>query len=109
MQRYYLDTSALLVRFLSRATGHAWMQTICERTARNTLVLAEITEAELASALHQLVRGGALRKKVSDQSLGAFWRQVGASEYRIMSITSVVVRRAADLCAVHALRGYDAV
>jgi len=29
IQRYYLDTSALIARYLVRATGHLWVRNTC--------------------------------------------------------------------------------
>jgi uncharacterized protein len=71
--------------------------------------LAEVTAAELAAALNQLVRGGTLRKKRCNDALTLFWDQVDHGQYVMVPAVSSVVRRAADLCGVHALRGYDAI
>lgn len=79
------------------------------RGAGNVVALADVTGAELASALHQLVRGGVLRRKRGDDAIALYWLEYASAAYHIVSITSAVVHRAADLRAVHALRGYDAV
>lgn len=106
---YYLDTSALLPRLLRRAPGHAWVESICSSSSQNVITLAEVTEAEIAAALNQLTRGGVLRKKLCDEALTLFWSQVDGGEYNMISVVTSVVRRAADLCGVHALKGYDAI
>jgi predicted nucleic acid-binding protein len=108
-QRYFLDTSALLARFLARAAGHNWVRGLCDPAARNTIAIVEITGAELAASLHQMVRGGNLRQRTCDRAYTAYWLQVDASEYQIVAVTSILVRRAADLCRSHSLRGYDSV
>lgn len=108
-QRFFLDTSALVVRYLRRAIGHAWVQHICDDASHNTITIAEITEAELAATMNQLVRGGLMRASSCKRSLAVFWRQVDGNEYRILHVTSPIIRRAADLCDVHSLKGYDAV
>lgn len=108
-RRYFVDTSALIARYLQRAPGHAWMRSVCDRSAGNVVALADVTGAELASAFQQLVRGGVLRRKRGDDAIALYWLEYASAQYHIVPITSPVVHRAADLCAVHALRGYDAV
>src|SRR5690348_5539046 len=107
--RYFLDTSALVVRYLGGAIGHAWIQATCSRPSGNVIGLVEITGAELAASLNQMVRGGLIRKRRCDLAVAAFWNQVDGGEYQIIPVTSTVVRRASDLCGVHSLKGYDAV
>jgi hypothetical protein len=108
-QRYFLDTSALVSRYLRSATGYAWMGALCDPAAGNVIGLVEITGAELAATFNQMVRGGQIRKRLCDRSLVEFWQQVDGREYHIVPVTSALVRRAADLCGVHSLKGYDAV
>ncbi|WIG60447.1 MAG: hypothetical protein OJF49_003195 [Ktedonobacterales bacterium] len=106
---YFLDTSALLPRLLRRAPGHVWVERVCTPGSRNTIALAEVTEAEIAASLNQLVRGGILRKKLCENVLVLLWSQVDGGEYNIIPVVSSIVRRAADLCSIHALKGYDAI
>ncbi len=104
---YFLDTSALFPRLLKRSVGHAWVNDICDPGNHNLIVIAEITEAEIASTLNQLVRGGTLQRKRCDEALALFWSQIDNFEYVIVPLASTTVRRAADLCSVRALRGMD--
>ncbi|MGH2517981.1 MAG: type II toxin-antitoxin system VapC family toxin, partial [Ktedonobacterales bacterium] len=106
---YYLDTSALLVRYIRRRKGHAWMSHVCDSGSLNTIGIAIVTETELAAALNQLVRGGSLRRKHCDEALALFWRHIADDNYTLLPVTAEIARRGADLCGVHALRGYDAV
>src|SRR6185437_12421841 len=108
-RRYYFDTNALLARFLTRVPGSAMVRALCEPDAHHTLLLAEITEVELCATLNQLRRGGGLRTRTCERLITIFWQQASAGEYAILPITTDIVRRAAALCAVHSLRGYDAV
>lgn len=103
-QRYFADTSALIARLLAKAAGYSWMESICNLRAGNTLAIAEVTEAEIASALNQLVRGSVIRQKRCEQSLALFWSQVDAGEYHVISVTTSIVRGAADS---HAVNGAD--
>src|SRR5579872_2987279 len=94
---YFIDTSALLPRYLRRATGHKWVADICHPGRGNRIALAEITEVEIASALNQLVRGNTLKRRQRDESLALFWNQVDGGQYTLISVTSAVIRRAAGL------------
>jgi hypothetical protein len=85
------------------------MQTICDSSTGNSITIAEITAVELVSALNQLARGGVLRRTRRDQSLALFWQQVAAAQYQLVPVTWTNIERAASLCDIHPLRGYDAV
>jgi hypothetical protein len=100
-----LDTSVLLPLYIKRATGHAWIASICEPSNQNILILAEATAAELAAALNQLVRGGTSRKKRCTDALALFWDQVDRGQHAMVPVISSIVRRAGDLCGVHSLKG----
>jgi predicted nucleic acid-binding protein len=107
--RYFLDTSALVARYLRWAAGHVWMRGICDPTSGNTIALVEIVGAEFAAACNQMMRGGLLRRRTCDRALTEFWTHIDGGGYQILPVNSLLVRRAADLCATHSLKGYDAV
>jgi hypothetical protein len=85
------------------------MRRVCDPAARNALALVEISGAELAASLNQMVRGGLTRQRLCDRSLIEFWQQMDSGEYQVVPVTSTLVRRVAALCSVHSLKGYDAV
>lgn len=107
--RYFLDTSALVARYLTRAPGHVWTRDQCDPAGGNPIALVEITGAELSATFNQMTRGGQLGRRTCDRVLAAFWQQMDGGEYHIVPVTSALVRRAADLCGVHSLKGYDAI
>lgn len=107
--RYFVDTSALIVRYLTRAPGSARMQSICDPAVGNEIAIAEITAAELSSSLNQFARGRVVRKSRVDQALAVFRRQIADGEYHLMPAVWANIERAALLCDTHPLRGYDAV
>jgi uncharacterized protein len=108
-QRYFFDTSALIARYLVRAAGHAWVEQLRDPANQNSMALAEVTGAELAAALFQLARGNTIRRRLAENAVAHYWREIDSDAYHVVPISGAIVRRAADLCAVHALRGYDAV
>ena|SRR5579884_3433619 len=108
-QRYFLDTSALIPRYLRLAGGHDWVESLCVPTTGNLIALVEITGVEFCSALNQTVRGGTLSKRISDRHITEFWNDMDTGAYEIIPVSWVLVRRAADLSSLHSLKGYDAV
>lgn len=94
---------------VARCAGHTWLNALCEPATGNVIAIAEITEAEIAAAQNQLVRGGTLKRKRCATALALFWDQVDHGRYAVVAISSPLIRRAAALCDHHALKGYDAV
>ena len=109
MPAYFIDTSAILPRYLRRARGHKWVAGVCDPRQLNTIALAEITDVEIASTLNQLVRGGTLKQRQRDEALALFWSHVDGGQYTLITIATSTIRRTAALCDVHSLKGYDAV
>lgn len=106
---YFLDTSALSPRYLPGAQGSAWAAHLCDPSRRNIVAIAEVTEVEISAALNQLARGRVIRNKRRDRSVTLFWSHVESDQYSIVSVTTSIVRQAAALCGLHALKGYDAI
>ena len=50
MSLYYLDASALAKRYLTEK-GTKWIQTLTDPVVGNTILIAEITQVEIAAAL----------------------------------------------------------
>lgn len=108
-QRYFLDTSALLARYLRGTRGHAWVVDLSSSAQANTLALAQITAVELAASCNQMVRGGTVQSVVCNRALTAFWAHFDGGEYDVIPANLPLIRRAAALCNNYSLRGYDAV
>ena len=58
-EQYYLDSSALVKRYVAE-TGTEWIARLCAVEAANTLYTARMTGAEIAAALFRKVREGTL-------------------------------------------------
>lgn len=106
---YFLDTSALAPRFLRGAPGYEWINALCAPDRSRLIALAEITEVEIVSTLHQLARGGTIKRKRRDTALALFWNQVKQGHYTVIPIASAIITQAVALCERHPLKGYDAV
>lgn len=106
MATYYVDSSVLVKRHLQEV-GSAWFQTLAAPHAGNTIVTTQVSEVEGISAIQRRMREGFLDARVAGQ-LGADFRAVCQSEYRLVAVTPAVVARACTLLTQHPLRAYDA-
>lgn len=106
MPTCYLDASAVVKRYVSEM-GSAWVQALCSNE-ENTLIMAEITLAEVASAFARATRGGRISAEERLSYLDLFIGDC-AERYRLVATERTIIDRAVDLTQSHYLRGYDAV
>ena len=107
MAAYFLDTSALLKRYVQE-TGTAWIQSLTAPAAGHALIVARITLAETVAALTRRERGGSIATQDAATALADFQFDF-AGQYIVVEISAGLVARAAALARRHGLRGYDAV
>jgi predicted nucleic acid-binding protein len=108
MSHFYLDASAVVKRY-SPETGSAWVKAQTVPLAGHTIVLSEITLAEVAAALAAKHRTpGGITQKARDDAVALFLNHCDA-EYTLVAITRFIIDRAVNLTQDHKLRGYDAV
>jgi predicted nucleic acid-binding protein len=104
---YYLDASAVVKRYADEA-GSAWVRQLTDPQARHTILLAELTLAEVAAALaakHRAPSG--ITQEQRDRALSRFLQDC-EEHFVLLSIDRSVIDRAVDLTQRHRLRGYDA-
>ena len=108
MSDYYLDSSALVKRYVDEP-GSVWTRQITEPLVGNTILLAEISLAEVAAALSAKSRApGGITQEHRDQALGFFLRDCD-EHFTLLTIDRLVIDRAVELTQSYRLRGYDAV
>jgi predicted nucleic acid-binding protein len=108
MTDYYLDASALVKRYTSER-GSTWIRQITDAHARNTILLAEITLAEVAAALatkHRLAAG--ITQEQRDRALSRFLQDCD-EHFLLLPVDRPVIAYAVELTQNYRLRGYDAV
>lgn len=108
MSDSYLDASALVKRYVDEA-GSAWVRQLTEPRRGDTVLLAEITLAEVAAALavkHRVPGGITLEQR--DRALSLFLQDCD-HRFQLLPIDRPVLDRAVELTQKHRLRGYDAV
>ena len=107
MAHYYLDSSALVKRYVAE-TGTGWVTALCVPEAGHTINLVRITGVEIIATFFRRVQVGSLT--LSDAQFAATrFRSELRSRYEIIEVTESVIDAAMRLAETHTLRGYDAV
>lgn len=108
MTDYYLDASAVVKRYADER-GSTWVRQITNSSAQHTILLAEITLAEVAAALAAKQRApGSITQEQRDRILSRFLQDC-AEHFVLLPVDRLVIDRAVELTQRHRLRGYDAV
>jgi predicted nucleic acid-binding protein len=105
---YYIDASALVKRY-TREPGSTWVLQITEPSAQHTILLAEITLAEVAAALVAKQRApGGLTPLQGERILSRFLQDC-VDHFLLLPVDRLVIDRAVELTQRYRLRGYDTV
>ena len=107
MAVYYLDTSALVKRYVQE-TGSRWVLEIANDHAGNDLYVSRITGPEMISALFRKVRNGEVDAEDATRAAVDFRADL-TGQYQIIEVTEAISNRAMGLAQQRAARGYDAV
>jgi uncharacterized protein len=104
---YYADTSAI-IKYYSPEKGSPWMAGMVDAPT-NTIVLAEITLAEVAATIAAKTRASTISNiSERDRNLSRFLQDC-TDTYSLVSITRPIIDVAVALTQKYRLRGYDAV
>jgi uncharacterized protein len=105
---YYLDASAVVKRYADEP-GSTWIRQLTDPQTRHTILLAEITLAEVAAALGAKQRApGGITQQQRDRALSRFLQDC-EEHFVLLVVDRQVIDRAVELTQQHRLRGYDAV
>ena len=107
MGAYFIDSSALAKCYLQEL-GSDWMQQLIDPAAQHDVSVLRLSEVEVASGLARRRRNGLL-SVADEQLLKVQLRAHFATRFRLIDVTSGVVRVAAVLLDAHDLRAYDAI
>ena len=103
----FFDSSGLVKRYIAE-TGSAWIQGITDPANGNDCYLAQISGAEVVSALTRRVRRGDLTPADATTALAEF--EADFTQNLVLLENSLPrIRDAMALIRRHGLRGYDAV
>jgi uncharacterized protein len=100
---YYLDTSALVKRYVAEPGSQAVRRTIGSKA----VATCRIAYAELAATAARLAREGLMDTRARDRILGRLDGDFAAMT--VVEVRPAVVRKAAEIVRRAPLRGYDAV
>lgn len=107
MAAYYLDTSAVMKRYV-KEPGTRWVRQLFDPGRLNTIGIARISGVELVASVVRRARGGGLSHTQVAQILADF-RLDFAADYELIDVTAALIDDAMTMAQRHALRGYDAV
>lgn len=111
MRAYFLDTSALLKRYVSEV-GSKWTTSICQPSTGNIVIISQATLAEAVASFCRKAREQDLRQRISeaerDRMITKF-RGDARRQYNVVRVTSAIYTQAGDLCRTCKLRAYDAI
>lgn len=105
MARYFLDSSAIVKRYVAEL-GSGWVAGLLSPAAAHEPFLVGVTGAEVVAAL--VNHSPALAAADLAQALQDF-RQDLHGQYQVLAVNSALIALAMDLAEKHRLRGYDAV
>lgn len=103
----FLDTSALVRRYVRAEPGADRVRRLCAPAEGNTILVARLTSVEVASALARKLREREIRRSQRDslwRLFEAHWRD----QYHPVAATDDVYAVAEGLLFDYALRAYDA-
>jgi len=103
---YYLDTSAMLKRYVNE-TGSAWLQGLLVPT-QTVVTTTQLLIAEVVSALNRRVREGTVTTLDYARLAGRF-RDDCRTRYQLVAVNNAILRIACDMLERYPLRAYDAV
>jgi uncharacterized protein len=107
MAIYFLDSSALVKRYISEA-GSVWVLGLFDPTLDNEFFVAAITGVEIVAAITRRARNGSIA--ATDAALVCNQlRSDLQSDYQVIEITEGIINSGMILAEAQRLRGYDAV
>jgi len=107
MAHYYLDSSALVKRYVVEL-GAAWIENLCDAGSGHTIYIVRVSGVEMVAALFRRAHIGSL--SLSDaQAQTAQFRADLPYDYAVVEVTELLIDAAMTLAERHGLRGYDAV
>ncbi|MDZ7320020.1 MAG: type II toxin-antitoxin system VapC family toxin [candidate division KSB1 bacterium] len=107
MSVFFFDTSAVVKRYIPEP-GTTWIRSLCDKGDFNSIFISEIAVVEGAAAFALLARRGIISKRESQDAYERFLDDT-ERQYRMIGLTSTLVRAAAELTQHHPLKAYDAI
>ncbi len=107
MSHYFLDSSALLKRYVTEV-GTNWIRSITGYVSGNIIFVAQVTQVEITSGAMRRKRDGTISAQTAHATRLLVDRHC-SREYKVVGLTTHIVQRAEDLIERHPLRAYDSI
>ena len=107
MTAYFLDSSALVKRYVSE-TGSAWIQLLTDSQTGNLLFITRITWVEVISAFARRQREGSLTSADVALVIQTFRSDLN-TQYQVIELDATLAVSAGQVVGQYPLRAYDAV
>jgi len=107
VSHYFFDSSALVKRY-AQEPGTDWVRAICLPARGNTVIVAQITQIEIMSAVMRRVREGAYSMRAA-KAVRLLVEYHLRQEYVVIGLNPMVIDRAQEALETYPLRAYDAV
>jgi predicted nucleic acid-binding protein len=107
MSSYYLDTSALIKRYLAEV-GSTWIKNLVDVASGHVIVVCDLTAVEVFSTLARRRREGSITAADTLVLQTRFLADFGQG-YLSIALEDIVLSRARDLLNRYPLRSLDAV
>ncbi|RIK41495.1 MAG: VapC toxin family PIN domain ribonuclease [Chloroflexi bacterium] len=107
MSAYFVDTSALVKRYVNES-GSTWVRSWIERPAGNTIIASELVAVEVYSALARRRRDGTLDSNAASLLQNDLLGHI-QNEYVIITLESKILVQARQLIDRYPLRTLDAI
>ncbi|MEP7284374.1 MAG: type II toxin-antitoxin system VapC family toxin [Chloroflexota bacterium] len=107
MTHYFLDSSALIKRYIAEQ-GTVWIRAISLPSAGNTIIVAPVTQVEVFSGVSRRKREGVVADRTA-QAIRLLLNRHIKHEYMVIKLTPPLIQIAQNLLDKHPLRAYDAI
>ncbi len=110
MRSYFLDTSAIIKRYVDEI-GSEWVTEVCQPSTENTIIISQITLVEAVAAFCRKAREQQLSQRISETERDKIienFRRHAKRQYNMVRVIPTIYTQAGELCRIHRLRAYDA-
>ncbi|NET61653.1 MAG: type II toxin-antitoxin system VapC family toxin [Symploca sp. SIO2E6] len=107
MRVYFLDSSALVKRYISEI-GSTWVLGLFEPALNHEILVAAVTGVEIVAAITRRARGGSI-STLDATTVSNQFKNDWLTEYQVVEITENIINSGMRLAELHGLRGYDAI
>jgi uncharacterized protein len=114
MAVYFIDTSALVKRYVRSEIGSAWVlglldpTLMLDPTLNNEVYIAALTGVEIIAAITRRARGRSISAVDAAKGCSQFRNDL-QTQYQVIEITENIIVSGMTLAETYGLRGYDAI